>query len=40
MPGIARPTSFDFFPMRGISASVTLNFRTIRYLGISPFPSR
>src|SRR6476620_9191846 len=36
MPSSPRPTCFDFLPIRGISVSVTLNLRTIKYLGIRP----
>src|SRR3954470_11401531 len=38
MPSSPRPTCFDFLPIRGISVSVTLNFRTIKYLGIAFLP--
>jgi hypothetical protein len=34
IPGMPRPTFFDFVPILGISVSVTLNLRTIKYLGI------
>src|SRR3954447_7675938 len=38
IPSRPRPTCFDFLPIRGISVSVTLNFRTIKYLGIHSLP--
>src|SRR4051812_47758860 len=38
MPSSPFPTCFDFLPIRGISVSVTLNFRTIKYLGIRSLP--
>ena len=37
-PGMPRPTFFDFVPILGISVSVTLNLRTIKYLGIRTPP--